>query len=86
MHPIHSVAKGFRKQFEAAADSRDLVLYTSDLEHIPVDVHVPVLDIPNLPDMDHQRELSKAVIQGSISPGRRDYYRIFADLITSLNG
>ena len=81
-----SVAKTFRIKFEEMADSADPDEYSAGFEHIPVDVHVPLLDIPDLPNKPLSRVLSKAVIQGSINAQRRDYYRIFADLITSLDG
>ncbi|KAF8206217.1 hypothetical protein K438DRAFT_1816815, partial [Mycena galopus ATCC 62051] len=53
-------------------------------EYIPVDVHVPVLDIPVAVDHSPSRILSDAVIQGSFSTDRRDYLEIFAELKESL--
>jgi hypothetical protein len=53
-------------------------------EHIPVDVHVPVLDIPAPVDHSPSPILSDAVVQGSFSSDRRDYLEIFAELKESL--
>ncbi|OBZ71969.1 hypothetical protein A0H81_08138 [Grifola frondosa] len=59
------VAKSFRKDFSNKADSIDPAVYTTGYEHIPVDVHVPLLDIPDLPTKPANRALSKAIIQGT---------------------
>ena len=61
-------------------------MYTAAYEHIPIDVHIPVLDVPNLPEKDPHRTLAKAVIQGSFDTSRRDYYRFFDEMIQSLHG
>ncbi|KAI0750673.1 hypothetical protein C8Q80DRAFT_1153320 [Daedaleopsis nitida] len=79
------VAKGFQHKFAEAADSRVPELYTADFEHLPVDVHIPVLDIPNLPVKPSPRPLTKAVIQGKFEAERRDYGHIFQELIDSMN-
>ena len=84
--PVHSVAEAFRHKFAEAADSREPTLAAADFEHVSVDVHVPVLDIPNLPVKKTPRPLTKAVIQGKFEPDRRDYGRIFQELIASMNG
>jgi len=55
-------------------------------EGIPIDVHPPVLPLPNSPERPQNRTLSKAVIQGSFYTDRRDYNNIFSDLINSLRG
>lgn len=81
----HSVAKAFLHMFAEAADSREPTLSASDFEHVPVDVHIPLLDIPNLPVKTSPRHLTKAVIQGKFEMERRDYARIFQELIDSLN-
>ncbi|OBZ66784.1 GDP-mannose 4,6 dehydratase [Grifola frondosa] len=59
-----NVAKAFRREFDNRADSVDPEIYSAAYEHIPIDVHVPVLDIKNLPEKASNRSLSKAVIQG----------------------
>ena len=51
-----------------------------------MDVHVPIVEVPNLPKKTSSRHLSKAVIQGKFEFERRDYARIFKELITSLHG
>ncbi|RPD62106.1 hypothetical protein L226DRAFT_463709 [Lentinus tigrinus ALCF2SS1-7] len=79
------VAESFRERFADLANSPEPILYTAGYQYIPVDVHVPILDIPNLPSKPLPRYLSKAVIQGSLDPGRRDYNRVFKDLIVSLH-
>lgn len=81
-----SVAKTFRRTFSEHADSTDSAIYTAGYENIPVDVHVPILDIHNLPLKALSRTLSCVVIQGTFSVERRDYLHFFADLITSLRG
>lgn len=53
-------------------------------EHIRVDAHVPVLDIPVVLDHSPGRILSDAVIQGSFASDRLDYLEIFADVKESL--
>ncbi|TFK88373.1 hypothetical protein K466DRAFT_489086 [Polyporus arcularius HHB13444] len=79
------VAKAFQDKFAEAADSRDPHLFAADFEHVSVDVHIPVLDIPNLPAKEAPRHLVRAVIQGKFEIERRDYVRIFQELIESLN-
>ncbi|KAI0773704.1 hypothetical protein C8Q74DRAFT_1201446 [Fomes fomentarius] len=79
------VAEAFRHKFAEAADSREPALAVADFEHVSADVHVPVLDIPNLPVKKTPRPLTKAVIQGKFELERRDYGRIFKELIASMN-
>ncbi|KAI0829271.1 hypothetical protein BC628DRAFT_1315386 [Trametes gibbosa] len=79
------VAKTFRDRFAVKADEAEPLLYTAGYDYIPIDVHVPVLDVPNLPVKSLPRHLSKAVIQGTFSVGRRNYPAIFRDLIASLH-
>ena len=81
-----SVAKAFREAFAEASDSHELDLYSADFEHVPVDVHVPIVDVPDLPKKPASRHLSKAVIQGKFELERRDYARVFQELIDSLHG
>lgn len=83
---LPSVAHAFRDKFAVQAEDTEPLLYTAGYDHIPIDVHVPVLDIPNLPTKSLPWYLSKAVIQGTFSVGRRNYPVIFRDLIASLNG
>jgi hypothetical protein len=81
-----SVATAFRRSFLINADSPNTTIRLAGYEHIPVDVHVPVLDIPVAVDLDHgpSRILSDAVIQGTFYTDRRDYLEIFAELKESL--
>ena len=72
--------------FDQLADSAESTLSIAGYENIPIDVHVPVLDIPFLPPKTVTRSLSKAVIQGTFDTRRRDYPHVFADLISSLHG
>lgn len=81
-----SVKEAFRHMFDAYAESPEQQLFTAGYEHVRVDTHLPVLDIPNLPTKQPDRVLSKAAIQGSFSTSRRDYHRFFADMIQSLHG
>ena len=81
-----SVKNTFRDKFNAVADSSDPGLYTAGYQHIPIDVHVPILEIPHLPTKPLPRQLVHAVIQGTLVANRRDYLRFFDDLIASLHG
>jgi hypothetical protein len=80
-HETPSVAKGFRHSFDLEAE-RDL---GAGYEYIPIDVHVPILDIPDLPGHSAQRIPSNIVIQGSFATDRRDYLHFFEELIASLS-
>ncbi|KAJ8519067.1 hypothetical protein ONZ45_g3952 [Pleurotus djamor] len=85
--PISShVAAGFRHSFDESADSTDPSIRHAGYEYIPIDIHIPILDLPNLPDRNDDKTLSKAVIQGSFSLDRRDYIHLFEDLKRSLAG
>ncbi|KAI0676699.1 hypothetical protein C8Q78DRAFT_960183 [Trametes maxima] len=79
------VARTFREKFAVQAESSDPLLYTAGLDYLSIDVHIPILGIPNLPIKPLPRSLSKAVIQGTFSEGRRNYRVIFRDLIASLH-
>ncbi|KAM5540566.1 hypothetical protein V8D89_005597 [Ganoderma adspersum] len=79
------VKNTFRDKFNAVADSSDPGLYTAGYQHIPIDVHVPILEIPHLPTKHLPRQLVHAVIQGTLVANRRDYLRFFDDLIASLH-
>ncbi|KAJ7859134.1 hypothetical protein B0H14DRAFT_3630747 [Mycena olivaceomarginata] len=62
------VAAAFRRAFVINADSLDATMRLAGYEHIRVDAHVPVLDIP----------------VGSFASDRLEYLVIFADLKESL--
>lgn len=81
-----SVAQAFRDNFQKQARSADLVLNTAGLEYIPIDFHVPILDVKNLPDLSPRRMLANAVIQGSFDNNRRDYTNILSELNASVHG
>ncbi|KAG9224550.1 hypothetical protein CCMSSC00406_0002299 [Pleurotus cornucopiae] len=78
------VAQGFRRSFNELADSKDPKIRSAGYEYIPIDVHVPILDVPRLPQTLADKVLSKAVIQGSFNMDRRDYAHLFEDLKDSL--
>ncbi|PBK75884.1 hypothetical protein ARMSODRAFT_950233 [Armillaria solidipes] len=77
------VANGFRQLFGILADSDDDEIRSAGYEHLPIDVHIPVLDLGDKPDRPF-RTLSNVVIQGSFTKSRRDYDNIFDDLLVSL--
>jgi hypothetical protein len=80
------VGNAFRQIFEVLSISSESVASrTAGFEHIPIDVHVPILDLPRLPEMYEPRVLSNAVIQGSFSFSRRAYSEIFQELIQCLH-
>ena len=79
----YSVAKGFRDRFAMEADSLEPLMYSAGYDQIPIDVHVPVLDIPNLPVKPLPRSLEKAVIQGTFTAERRNYQGIFRGLTSA---
>jgi len=83
---LYSVARTFRKKFQSIARNSDLRLGSAGYEHIPVDTHVPILDIHNPTALSPNRVLSNVVIQGSFEMDRRDYARIFSQLNASLYG
>jgi hypothetical protein len=76
----------FREAHNELAYSPDPRLASAGYEYIPADVHVPVLDVQNLPALPSDRVLSNAVIQGFFDTDRRDYDRIFNELIQNLYG
>jgi len=78
------VAAAFRQSFLLSADSPDASIRLAGYEHIHIDVHVPVLDIPIAVDHKPSRILSDAVVQGTFFSDRRDYLEIFAELKESL--
>jgi len=78
------VARTFRKKFQSAARNSDIRLSSAGYEHVPVDFHVPILNIQSPTVLSPNRVLSNIVIQGSFSKDRRDYPRIFSQLNASL--
>ncbi|KAJ7067131.1 hypothetical protein C8F01DRAFT_980679 [Mycena amicta] len=78
------VAAAFKQSFLISADSADPSIRLAGFENIPVDVHVPVLDIPVSSSRKPSRALSAGVIQGSFFSDRRDYLKIFSELNESL--
>lgn len=77
-----NVASAFQLHHAKLSDDPDPAIHSAGYEHIPVDVHPPILDFPYLSDLPPNRTLSNAVIQGFFDPERRDYDRIFQQLIT----
>lgn len=69
-----------------ADQSSDLEIFTAGYEYIGVYVHIPILDLPDPPPKKPTAGLSRAVIQGSIDPSRRDYQKILVELENSLAG
>lgn len=74
------VSKSYLGMFASTAET----LVDGGQEYISVDMHIPVLDVPNLPVKPANRSLSRAVIQGSFDASRRDYHNFFDQLINSL--
>jgi hypothetical protein len=79
------VGNAFRQIFENISIAEDVTARTAGFEHIPIDVHVPILDLPGLPQKREPRILSNAVVQGSFSFDRRAYTQIFQELIQCLH-
>ncbi|KDQ54542.1 hypothetical protein JAAARDRAFT_38216 [Jaapia argillacea MUCL 33604] len=79
------VAETFRRIMQGLADAQ---VDSPGYEYVDVDVYVPVLDLPStrfLPFVDaSRRTLSQVVIQGFFDALRRNYNRVFDDLIASL--
>lgn len=82
----YSVASAFDAHFKEVADWTGFPPNSTMYEYIKIDVHAPVLDLPEFGKRPTQRSLSRAVIQGNIELVRRDYYEILRDLSRSLNG
>lgn len=81
-----SVKATYRQYLDRVAHDLDLASRSSGYEYIPVDVHVPILDIPDLHEPPPHHVLSNAVIQGTFSTDRRNYDQIFSELSASLHG
>ena len=79
-----SVAAAFRTEFDVKADNADDGVISSGFENIHIDVHPPVIDLPDLPARPSKRVLSNAVVQGSFDPERRNYTLLFESLTASL--
>lgn len=79
-----SVGHAFRARFLELADSTDPEIYNAMYEYIDIDVHAPVLDLPEYIERPKRLKPSKVVIQGNFQSDRRDYPHIFEDLIEAL--
>lgn len=53
-------------------------------EYIDIDVHAPVLQLPEYAERPRRSLPSRAVIQGNFQVDRRDYPHIFEDLLAAL--
>ncbi|KAL0955052.1 hypothetical protein HGRIS_003970 [Hohenbuehelia grisea] len=78
------VGKAYKLMMEEMADSADPVIRSAGFEYIQYDTHVPILDIPRLPERKPDHILSNAVIQGAFFSERRDYKQLFKDLMEDL--
>ncbi|KAJ7761986.1 hypothetical protein DFH07DRAFT_739565 [Mycena maculata] len=78
------VAVAFRQSFLIKSDSSDASIRLAGYEYIPVDVHVPILDLPFPADQRTSNILSDAVIQGSFTTARRDYVGSFQEMFAEL--
>ena len=85
-YPLSSVANAFRHSFLVHSTSANPVLSSAGYEHIPIDVFVPIFDVPNLPHLSLSRQLSNAVISGSYESNRRDYAHVIEELFECLRG
>lgn len=83
---ILSVANAFRASYRRLASDPDPLIYSAGYEYIPIDVHVHILDILNLPALDPTRTLLNAVIQGFLDSHWRDYERIIHRLLEYIHG
>lgn len=80
----HRVGRAFRTKLREVADKSDPQYYDALLEFVDIDVHVPVLDLPEYGTRSTSAKVSRAAIQGSFQLARRDYANVFRDLITEL--
>ncbi|EJC97990.1 uncharacterized protein FOMMEDRAFT_162331 [Fomitiporia mediterranea MF3/22] len=80
----YHVGRAFRTYFQELADSPEPDIYSALYEYIDIDVHAPVLDLPEYGQRRESTKLSRAVIQGNFQIDRRDYPHIFADLLEVL--
>ena len=79
-----SVGRTFRTHFQELADSPDPEVYKALYEYIDIDVHAPVLNLPEYGQRRDPIKLQRAVIQGNFQSGQRDYGHIFRDLVEGL--
>lgn len=78
------VGRAFRTKLREVADKPDPHSYDALLEFVDIDVHVPVLDLPEYGTRSTSAKVSRAAIQGSFQLARRDYVNVFRDLIAEL--
>lgn len=78
------VGRAFRTKLREVADKPDPHSYDALLEFVDIDVHVPVLDLPEYGTRSTSSKVSRAAIQGSFQLARRDYANVFRDLIAEL--
>ncbi|KAH6914689.1 hypothetical protein BKA70DRAFT_1510095 [Coprinopsis sp. MPI-PUGE-AT-0042] len=78
------VGKSFREKFLLLSRDPSPVLRSAGYEYIPIDAHIPLLDIPHIPSLP-ERALSNVAIQGSFERVRRDYTNVFAELVQSVS-
>jgi len=79
------VGGAFWKEFKDLGGSLDPKLHSAGLGLVPINTHVPILDLPHLPDKSGRQVLTNAVIQGSFAEDRRAYPYTFENLIRSLH-
>ncbi|KLO11988.1 hypothetical protein SCHPADRAFT_921523 [Schizopora paradoxa] len=83
--PIAShVGRTFRNNFRQLADNPEPDLLYAMYEYVQIDVHAPVLDLPDYGPRSTRDQITRAVVQGGFDPGRRDYTHIFKDLSDAL--
>ena len=82
--PTYSVGRAFRTHLQELADNADPAHYKALLEYVDIDVHLPVLDLPEYGERSTSKKVSRAAIQGSFQAARRDYVNLFRDLIIEL--
>ncbi len=78
------LGQSFRKRFKLLADNPDPELLNAMYEYVPIDVHVPVLDLPDYGVRSTADKLTRVVVQGNFDPTRRDYTHTFKDLLDAL--
>jgi len=79
------VARSFKKEFSDFAGSADPILRSAGYDLVPVDAHVPMLDLPRFSHKPRNQTLSNVVIQGGFDWNRRSYGDIFKNLNRSLH-
>ena len=81
-----SVSRRLQRNFRALAESHNETLNSAGYEYVKMDVFLPVLNLPQKRIHTSIRYLSNVSIQGSFRFERRDYLRVYADLLVSLEG